>query len=119
MQKNNLPDNWREVRSDTKSKPRIDYSTPFKFLYASFRKSRRKIKIRWTMKPIRRISTRRRNPKSIFRQLFAAHSTISQDSVQNKYDRLQRINPEAFFMASLSIYSCVCLIMMLHQLLIF
>ena len=28
MQKNNLPDNWREVRSDTKSKPRIDFSTP-------------------------------------------------------------------------------------------
>ena len=81
MQKNNLPDNWREVRSDTKSKPRIDYSTPFKFLYASFRKSRRKIKIRWTMKPIRRISIRRRNPKSIFRQLFMAHSTISHASV--------------------------------------
>lgn len=39
------------------------------------------------MKPTLRLSTRRRKPKSAFRQLITAHSMISQVSVQNTADR--------------------------------
>ena len=46
-----------------------------------------RIKIQWNMNPIRRLSTRRRKPKSAFRQLLTAHSMISQVSVQNTADR--------------------------------
>ena len=38
LYKKNPSQNWREVRSDTKSKPRIDYSTPIEIIIGELQK---------------------------------------------------------------------------------